>query len=261
MAASTTAYLISIPFLTVFALGIYRRVSLWLEGSLDGERGLTKGKKSARIARLTASAFLSRKVLFIVETIGLDYIAGRRAFRESRLRWAMHSLILWGFIGLMIFDAVEVSHIRHGMGEEAVKDLPHMALAFDLFGAMMIAGVVIAALRRVVLKVPQLQNTPEDTAAVVLLAVMVISGFLLEGARYLMLETPAEVARYAFIGHLISLAGTPGTHWEAAHRVFWYLHALASFTFIAYIPFGKFIHLFASPLVIAANSLSARREA
>jgi len=261
MEASTPVYLISIPFLAVFAIGMYRRISLWLEGSLDGERSLTRGRKSARIAGRTAGAFFSRKILIILEAIGADFIAGRRAFREDRLRWAMHSLMLWGFLGLMIFDIAEVTYIRGGMGEEAVKDLPHMAFSFDLLGVIIVTGVIIAILRRAVLNVPQLQNTPEDIAAVVILAAVVISGFFSEGFRYLATGTAPEVARYGFVGYLISLAGTPGEQWNSAHQVFWYLHMLASFTFIAYIPFGKFIHLFASPLVIALNNLSAQKQA
>ncbi len=260
MASSTTAYIMSIPFLALFVLGMYRRISLWLEGSLEGEKSLTKQEKSARIARITAGAFLSLKVLLILESVGADFIAGRRSFREDKTRWAMHSLMLWGFLGLMIFDGIEVSYIRGGMGEEAVKDLPHLALMFDLLGSMIIAGVVLAVLRRTAFRVPQLLNTPEDLMAVVLLAAVVISGFVAEGFRFLMEGTPPEVTRYAFVGHLISAAGTPGEHWAFAHTALWYVHALASLAFIAYIPFGKFIHLFASPLVIAINNLSAQRQ-
>ena len=98
------------------------------------------------------------------------------------------------------------------------------------------------------------------TVRLVLLAAVVISGFVAEGFRFLMEGTPPEVTRYAFVGHLISAAGTPGEHWVSAHTALWYVHALASLAFIAYIPFGKFIHLFASPLVIAINNLSAQRQ-
>jgi nitrate reductase gamma subunit len=261
MSASTTVYLISVPFLAVFAVGMYRRISFWLEGSLEGRRDLNKGKKSARIAGMAAGHFYSRRVLLILEAVALDFIAGRNAFMESKLRWLMHSLILWGFLGLMIFDAVEVAYIRGGMDEQTVKNLPRLAFAFDLSGAAMIAGVVVAVVRRLASGTGQLQNTAEDVAAIVLLATMVISGYLLEGFRFLLNGVPAEVSRYAFVGHLIAATGTPGSQWDVAHGVFWYLHMLTSLAFIAYIPFGKFIHLFAAPLVIAASNLSDRREA
>jgi heterodisulfide reductase subunit C len=44
------------------------------------------------------------------------------------------------------------------------------------------------------------------------------------------------------------------------HTVLWYIHFLASFIGLAYLPFSKFFHIITSPLSLLANSVMDRKE-
>jgi len=53
----------------------------------------------------------------------------------------------------------------------------------DLFGLMVVAGVAIAVYRRFILKVPRLKTNGRDLYAILIVAVIMISGILLEGVK------------------------------------------------------------------------------
>jgi hypothetical protein len=55
----------------------------------------------------------------------------------------------------------------------------------DLFGLVVLVGLGIALSRRVLLKAPRPKNTAMDYYAIVVLTVIMISGFLLEGTKIL----------------------------------------------------------------------------
>jgi nitrate reductase gamma subunit len=53
----------------------------------------------------------------------------------------------------------------------------------DLFGTLIIVGIVIAFYRRFVLKAVRLRTNPMDLYALLILAVIIISGFVLEATK------------------------------------------------------------------------------
>ncbi|MCF8095667.1 MAG: 4Fe-4S dicluster domain-containing protein [Desulfobacteraceae bacterium] len=98
------------------------------------------------------------------------------------MRWAMHMLIFWGFI-LLLF--------MHAMGQIITAPIfnnyestlnPYFFLR-DFFGAIVLAGIIIAVVRRFVLKVPRLKTNGMDIYAIVIVAVIILSGFCLAAMK------------------------------------------------------------------------------
>jgi len=53
----------------------------------------------------------------------------------------------------------------------------------DLFGALVIIGICMALYRRFILKPPRLHTNPMDIYAIVLIAIIMLSGIILEGTK------------------------------------------------------------------------------
>ena len=120
----------------------------------------------------------------------------------------------------------------------------------DLAGIAILVGVFMAALRRIVLRPKSLENRWDDYYALVLLALLPLMGFLLEGSR-LLAAAPAW-AGWSPVGNLVAnLLGILGTSPETAaiaHQYLFWIHLFLGVVFIASIPFTKLRHLVLTPL-------------
>jgi nitrate reductase gamma subunit len=85
-----------------------------------------------------------------------------------------------------------------------------------------------------------------------LMAGIVVVGFILEAARIAMTGAPAR-AGWAFVGyglsHLFSQAGA-----QAAYAWLWYVHAVFTGAFLAYLPFSRMFHILIAPVVLMINA-------
>jgi nitrate reductase gamma subunit len=174
----------------------------------------------------------------------------------------MHFCIFIGFLGLFAQTSV-MAFMSHFLPEDSA--IAHTfftvgepgSILFDvwgdLFGAMLLLGLVIAIVRRYVVKSRQLETISRDTVSIVLLTTITVTGFLCEGFR-LMDPQYASVASYSFIGSavasILNAAGVP----QMAYTVWVWIHALISLFFLAYIPFSKAWHIFVSPVEIILDA-------
>jgi nitrate reductase gamma subunit len=248
--------LLSIPALAIFAYGAFSKLSFWLSAPLDAE-AMDETPLGARGAwNAVASAIFSRDVFRIGADIFLDAIVGRRLFRLSKARWAIHALMLFGFLALLLGDAVATWLSFKGA---YIKDAPALALVFEIGGLSIIVGVALAIGRRLVLSEERLSGVASDYGAPALMALVLATGYLTEAFRLLAEEVPAAVAKYSFVGSaLAGVFGGSATDWVSAHDCMWLVHAILSFAFIAYIPYGKFFHFMVAPLVAGMNAGGAR---
>ncbi len=256
MGKNALAYLLSIPALAIFAYGAFTKLSFWLSGPADAE-ALDDTPLGLRGAwRAVASVIFSRRVFRIAADIFLDAILGRRLFRLSKARWTIHALMLYGFLALLLGDVAATWLSFKG---EYIKDDPALALLFEFGGLSIIVGVTLAIGRRLFLREERLRGVAGDYGAPALMALVVATGYLTEAFRLLAEEVPAAAAKYSFAGSaLAGVIGSPGTDWVFAHDSMWLLHAILSFAFIAYIPYGKFFHFMVAPLVAGMNAAGER---
>jgi nitrate reductase gamma subunit len=235
----------TIVTLLVFMAGIVMMFAYVLTGS--------RGKKD-----LEAHPKSGGQVGRVAKALVLDVLLQRRLYLQSKRRWLIHSLIfypfafhfLWGFAGLIgSLWKPEWSWVWVVLD----KNRPITAFLFDLTGIMIILGIALALVRGADRRLTQPSDLPrQDRLALILIGAIVVVGFILEGMRIAMTGYPPG-SPWAFVGYGIGIffAGLTIT---GAYGYVWYLHAILTGIFIAYIPFSRLAHIIIAPVVLALNA-------
>jgi len=239
----------TITALLVFLLGLINIIFIWFSG-----------KKREGKGPFPAGVFIVR-LYKIIKVIFLDVLFQRRLFRVSRIRWLIHAIIFypvllrfgWGLVALLSsiwFN--QWSWVRIMLD----KNHPLTAFLFDVTGVMVIIGFIYMILRA---KVRGLRNSVEglpkrDWLAYILLMTMIVAGFILEGMRISMTGSP-QGSEYAFLGYGISRFFIDAGLTDVYGSV-WYLHAILTGVFVAYLPFSRMLHIIIAPISLAINAWS-----
>jgi Fe-S oxidoreductase/nitrate reductase gamma subunit len=178
----------------------------------------------------------------------------------------MHLTIFWGIVALAVGTAVATIDwdvIRLFFDFQFLEGTVYILFEaiLDIFGVLLIIGLGIAIFRRYVQRPSRLQNigerrlTQDDAYVLVMLTLIAISGYLVEGLRIAV--TQPDWAPWSPIGNAIAsafiAAGDPTN--ETLHVVLWFSHMLISFVLLVSLPFTKLFHIFAAPLNIFFRSL------
>ena len=182
----------------------------------------------------------------------------------SVLAWLAHIMMLWGFVSLLLLTSFHFvlnwavpttssffQYFKAGNG--------HLLLALwgDFWGLVMLAGILFALFRRYIVKPDVVNTISSDSIAIWFLFVLTISGFLCEAVR-LAVRPDAHDAAYAFAVYwLVPYLKKMHLTEVSVTYAFW-IHGILSLLFIAYIPFGKFRHIFASPMDFSVVSAGER---
>ena len=140
------------------------------------------------------------------------------------------------------------------------KNSPATAVLFDLTGILLIAGLMFAFLRGKKQRTGLLPDLPrQDLLALGLIAGIVVVGFILEGMRIAMTGFP-EGSSYAFVGYSIGRLFFTSSPLTGVYGYVWYVHAVLTGSFIAYLPFSRLLHIIVSPLVLMGNAVSKHKK-
>lgn len=240
----------------VFLLGTMHNVLLWMRGS--GLEGAPEGR-ALRLLPKALRFVLSRRLgrigsVFVKDALYLSKLKGR-----SATRWSMHILILGGFAATLVLDLIVTFSLDVAKWKPMIQDDGWAKLwvrdfAFDLAGLSMLAGLMIAAVRRFVLKPKILRTELPDAASVLFLLAVVLGGFILEGMGIAgAIPGHASHGQYSFLGYSISqlMPASAGHYYDQA----WLVHGVMSALLIAYIPFSKLFHMIATPVAIEAEKM------
>ena len=169
----------------------------------------------------------------------------------------MHSAIYFSFIVLFLGTVtLEIDHLMpsnlkflHGnfyLGYSAI---------LDLAGVVFLGGLAMAVVGRYVVPSWRIRSKtkPQDALILGILALIGISGLLVEAARISLVGRP-DFEVWSFIGYPLSFLFAAG---EAGdwHRFLWVSHAVLFGMFLVVLPLTKLRHMFTSP---ANLYLSAR---
>jgi Fe-S oxidoreductase len=127
----------------------------------------------------------------------------------------------------------------------------------DLFGALVMFGVALAAARRYLTRPQRLVYTDEATLLLVAIFLICLQGFLLEGWRIAV--TNDVWGAWSPVGNLVarmSRALMTDAQMRAAHKSVWWFHLVTVFAFIAWLPYTKLLHLFTAPANIYTANLA-----
>jgi len=162
----------------------------------------------------------------------------------------MHLGILWGFVVLFIGTVLLAFHDYIFPFLEGVV-YEYYSLVLDVFGLLFIIALIIAVLRRYVIKSGKMFNLLEDPLIVLLLLAIAITGFLVEGYR--LVAQPQPWMHWSVVGAFLA-SFLPGNG-TTGHAMFWWVHISLVFFLIAYLPFSKLFHMFAGFVNIALETL------
>ncbi|MBI2832339.1 MAG: (Fe-S)-binding protein [Chloroflexi bacterium] len=256
-------YLIAAIVTGLFFYAIYHRYRLWRIGGAE-ERFDHPGRRMRQfLAASIIDGIFHRKFFELLR--GLSH----RRFTASDLQpkdfypGMAHFLI---FIGCVVFFAgTALDFIGHYF-----FDFMHgsfylgYSVVVDSFGILVLVGVLMAIVRRYGQKPDRLDNKPEDMVALLLILVVVVTGFVVEGFRIAATElknTP-DWAFWSPGGYVLARAfsGLSQDTLLTQHRISWWAHVLISFGAIAYVSlyWNRLWHLIVSPANVFLKSLEPR---
>jgi nitrate reductase gamma subunit len=254
-------YLLSAIAIAIFALGLALRV-----------RKYRRGSGRVPIAGLPGRLARAAWVVARHTTIG----------RDDPYVLVAHFLTFWGFAALFAATAIltlDYDIVRrfyppgfwHGaffLGYE---------LGADLGGIALVTGVIMLMARRWVARPFRLSyarvDLPAerydrrdyargDTLFLVFLLALGLSGFLLEASR-IVADRP-DYPPFAFAGAALAAAlqwaGLTSGAAETLRAGTWWIHAIAALSLVAYLPYGKGVHMFLDVASLVVRDENAGRR-
>jgi heterodisulfide reductase subunit C/nitrate reductase gamma subunit len=299
--------------LTVFLLGLIYKISTWFSRKIGFlGNGITTVQRLQSAAQGIFHTIFSLKILGLLKALVLDVLLQYRTLRESFTRWLAHMLIFYGFMLLLLMHALQ-NVVSAAIFSDYYSTVNPFFFLRDLFAAMVLAGVILAAIRRYLAKPQRLRSAGRDHYAIMIVAAIMLSGIFLEGLKIAaysefqrmvedyaglddedeikaletlwvkdygivspnveapfdeeLVETGREVheyscldchasAKWAFNGFATAKLIKPAALWldqRDGITVIWYIHIIACFIGLAYLPFSKMFHVIATPFSLMAN--------
>ena len=303
--------------LVIFAAGLIYKISNWFRYEIgpDTERISTPNRVFAA-ARGMIWTLVSAKVMVLLRVFFMDVLLQRWLMKRDFLRWLAHMCLYGGFMLLLLLHGLD-KLVTAVLFDEYYSTLNPFMFFRDFFGLVVIVGIGIAVYRRLISKAPRPKSTGVDYYAIIILAVIIISGIALEGTKIVSYSIYQEmVEEFSGLGeeeteeltaleaywvdqfgvvspnvkesfddktlgqgqglHEMSCAGCHSRpQWgfmgygvatgirpialpldrANVHHLLWYLHFMACFFGLAYLPFSKFFHIFSTPAYLLIDAV------
>ena len=169
--------------LIIFLLGLVYKISKWFTKKFgNAGQDFSALQRVASAAKGIARILFSLKLLLVLKALLVDVLLQARVFKEDFLRWLAHMLIFYGFMLLLMMHALD-SEITELLFSDYYPTVNPFFLLRDLFGAMVLVGVAMASIRRYLTKPRRLRTGPRDHYAIIILAVIMLSGIGLIGLK------------------------------------------------------------------------------
>lgn len=229
-------YALLVPTVAIAGYGVYRRIKSW-----------RRGQSAARFDQP-----LKRLKLLIQHGL-----LQQRTLRD-RYAGLFHASIFWGMITLTA--ATTVVLIQHDFGLPIMYGrfyLYFQSLFVDLLGLAAIIGVSMAAARRWLARPKKLVYTDEASWILVIVFVILVTGFVLEGWRIAVTNDPW--GSWSPVGYVVASVSSRIASLDSLRTIHvwtWWFHLLLVFGFIAWAPYTKMLHVLTSPLNIYTSNLN-----
>jgi nitrate reductase gamma subunit len=165
-------------------IGLIHRIDAWfLRDVGKGERDLpVRARFGSAVKGLLGTVF-SLRIFGVLKVFVVDVLLQGRILRDAKdpLAWPMHFCIFVGFTFLLLFHALG-SIITTAIDPSYMSTLNPFMFLRNLFGFVLILGLVLAIVRRVVWR-DRIRTTRQDVLALGFLVVIALSGVMLEGLK------------------------------------------------------------------------------
>ena len=169
--------------LAVFILGTIYRISRWFTLKIGPDAGQFSVR--ARVSRAFTgllSVLFSRNIFRLISAFFFLVIFQGHILKKDPWRWLMHFSIFAGILLLVLFHALDGQITASLFADYYPTVNPYLFLR-NLFGAMVLLGIVIAGYRRLSSGGLKKISTSQDVLALVLLSIILFSGFFLEAVQ------------------------------------------------------------------------------
>jgi Fe-S oxidoreductase len=185
----------------------------------------------------------------------LIHVMGQARLLTRTYPGIMHALIFWGFVVITLgtIEMVGRGLFGRGFGIPFLSDSGLFLFLIDLFQLLVLVGIGMALYRRIAVKPWYLTLSGDAIIILSLISTLMVTAFLSEAAfiAWAQVADPEAAAtlRFAFVGTALANLFAPlGPEASlTAHRVFWWLHVLTLFGFLAYLPHSKHLHIVTAP--------------
>ena len=185
--------------LIIFGIGVIHKIDTWFLLNVGtGDRSVPMGQRFAAGAKGVLSTLLSGKIISVIKVLIVDVLFQARILKDKKdgLAWIMHTCLFWGFMLLLVFHALD-KYFTAAITADYQPTLNPWMFLTNLFGFILLIGLVLAVIRRAVTRRTEIKTTGMDVYAIAILAVIVCSGFMLDGLKITSLgEFEAMVEEY-----------------------------------------------------------------
>ncbi len=296
-------------------VGLIYKISTWFTRKIGiSADNITASARFLAVFKGVCRAVFSPKILILIKVFFFDVMIQKRILQEDLLRWLMHILIFYGFMVLLLMHALEY-HISSLLFSEYYSTLNPFLFIRNLAAVLVFFGIALAIYRRFIRKVPRIRTNVMDKYVIIIVAVIMVSGIMLEGSKiasysefqdmvdeYGDLDDEEEIRaleslwvsdfgvvspnvnapfdpeilaqgmeihemscvdchsspKWAFAGYTASRVMSPislALDKIRGSEILWYIHIIACFFGLAYLPFSKMFHIIVSPLSLLANAV------
>ena len=219
----------------IFAIVLIIAFGIFFSSLKKLYKSLLLGKPENRFDRISERL---KNVLIVA-------IAQSKLFREP-IAGLMHAFIFWGFCVLLL---VVIESIVQGFIPSFSFNFLgglYTAITFtqDLFGVLVLLGVLIAAIRRFLVRVKRLHTEKDgnfDAAFILtLISIVIISMF---GQNIHSLHS--DIYSFRFVSDFIRESFEIKKSF-INYEYFWWIHIITILTFLNYLPYSKHLHILTS---------------
>lgn len=297
----TVFWIVHLALLGLFGLELLFVLSVWLKARVPGlPADASRWRKLGAALGFILRLIFSRRIWTLLKALVTDGMVHQRLYRTDVRRWAIHIAVFGSFLLLGVFSTltgvvVEILPLL-GMSPGQVARIPifgHLyhadvwwvALANEVLGLIVLAGMILVIYRRYIQKDAQLRTMPADTLVIALLAIIAVSGFPAETFRLLAdYTTEAGVfapdpsmlppnkfppalhgvwgPQFGFAGYasawVLGALRLSAEAWNVVRNIFFWLHFVVVAALLFLLPFTRFFHVIMSPVIVAYNTM--RRE-
>jgi len=171
--------------LVLLGIGVIHRIDAWFLRDVGlTDRNVTAAERFGAGLRGALSAVFSGRILKVLKVLVVDVLFQARILRDRKdpLAYSMHLLMFWGFMVLLLFHALGSIFGGWISSSGYVSTLNPFMFMRDLFGLMLAAGLLLAAVRRVVRRA-EIRTTRADAATLAILILIAVSGFFLKSVK------------------------------------------------------------------------------
>jgi len=256
-------YVLAVIAVGIFIYAIYRRYKIWRLGGPDNRFNHPGKRIWAFIVSGVVDILLHRKFFGVADGLGHRRFSVRDLQPKEFYPGIIHFLIFAGCIIFLLGAFLDfISHyFFHFLQGNFYLGF---SLVLDVFGILVIIGVILALIRRYIQKPDRLDNRGEDLVALLLIFTVVVSGFIVEGFRMAATELKAnpDWAPWSPGGYILAL-GFSGLSQAALltwHQITWWLHALISLGAIIYVSlyWNRLWHIIVATVNVFFKNLEPR---